>query len=67
MCTMCVEQPTEVRRRHQISSRTRARGCCELLCRCWELNPGPQQEQQVLLKAEPALLLPRIFDSKAKV
>lgn len=24
-------------------------------CRCWDLNPGPQQEQQVLLLGEPPL------------
>jgi hypothetical protein len=29
---------------------------CELPCGCWELNPGPLQEQAVLLTAEPSLL-----------
>lgn len=24
-------------------------GCCELSCRCWELNPGHLQEQKMLL------------------
>lgn len=24
-------------------------------CRCWDLNPGPQQEQQVPLLGEPPL------------
>jgi hypothetical protein len=28
---------------------------CEPPYRCWELNPGPLQEQQVLLAAEPSL------------
>lgn len=28
-------------------------GDCELLCGCWELNPGPLQELQVPLTAEP--------------
>jgi hypothetical protein len=27
---------------------------CELPCGCWELNPGPSEEQPVLLTAEPA-------------
>jgi hypothetical protein len=28
---------------------------CDLLCGCWELNPGPLEEQPVLLTAEPSL------------
>lgn len=28
---------------------------CELPCKCWEMNPGPLEEQLVLLNAEPAL------------
>lgn len=28
---------------------------CELPCVCWELNSGPQEEQTVLLTAEPSL------------
>ena len=27
----------------------------ELPCGCWELNPGPLQEQPVLVPAEPSL------------
>jgi hypothetical protein len=27
---------------------------CEPVCGCWELNPGPLQEQPVLLTAEPS-------------
>ena len=27
---------------------------CELPCGCWELNPGPLEEQSVLLTAEPS-------------
>ena len=27
---------------------------CELPCGCWELNPGPLEEQPVLLTAEPS-------------
>lgn len=30
-------------------------GSCEPLHQCWELNPRPLQEQQVLLIAEPSL------------
>jgi hypothetical protein len=29
-------------------------GACELSCECWELNPGPLQEQ-VFLTPEPSL------------
>jgi hypothetical protein len=29
---------------------------CEPSGDCWELNSGPQEEQSVLLTAEPALL-----------
>jgi hypothetical protein len=28
---------------------------CELSCRCWELNPGPLEEQVVLLTTESPL------------
>lgn len=28
---------------------------CELSYECWELNSGPQEEQPVLLTAEPSL------------
>ena len=27
-----------------------------MLCGCWELNPGPLEEQPVLLTTEPSLL-----------
>lgn len=30
-----------------------ATGCCELLCRCWELNSGPLTEQESPLTIEP--------------
>jgi hypothetical protein len=30
----------------------KVRGSCEPLCGCWELNPGPLQELQVLLTTE---------------
>lgn len=29
---------------------------CELPCRCWELSPGPVQEQQVLLQLQSWLV-----------
>lgn len=28
---------------------------CELLCGCWESNPGPLEEQPVVLATEPSL------------
>jgi hypothetical protein len=28
---------------------------CELLCGCWELNSGPQEDQPMLLTDEPSL------------
>ena len=28
---------------------------CELPCECWELMPGPPEEQSGLLTAEPSL------------
>jgi hypothetical protein len=31
---------------------------CEPPCGCWDLNSGPQEEQSVLLTAEPFLQLP---------
>jgi len=30
-------------------------GTCDLPCECWEPNPGPLQEQQVLLISEPSI------------
>jgi hypothetical protein len=27
---------------------------CELPCRCWELNPGPLEEESVLLTSKPS-------------
>lgn len=37
------------------SSRMGATDGCELPCGCWELYPGPLEEQSVLLTAEPSL------------
>jgi hypothetical protein len=34
---------------------------CELLCRCWESNLGPLEEQPVLLVSEPSLRVLRNF------
>ena len=34
---------------------------CQLLCGCWELNPESQQEQSVLLTAEPSLQPPKDY------
>lgn len=32
-----------------------AKDCCELLCGCWECNPGSLDEQPVLLAPELSL------------
>lgn len=37
------------------SSESRTTDDCEPPCGFWEQNPGPLQEQQVLLNAEPSL------------
>ena len=34
---------------------------CELPCGCWEVNPGPLEEQPVLLTTEPSLPPPGLF------
>jgi hypothetical protein len=34
---------------------TRVTDSCELPCGCWEFNPGPLEEQSVVLTAEPSL------------
>lgn len=35
--------------------RARVRGDCESACKCWELNPGPLEEQSVLITSKPFL------------
>ena len=45
---------TEVSREHQIPWTWITDGC-ESPCGCWDLNPGPLEEQPVLLTAEPSL------------
>lgn len=37
--------------------KTEVTRCCEAPCGCWELYPGPQKGQQLLLSTEPALCL----------
>lgn len=44
----------EARRGHQILG-TKNKGCCEQPYKCLELNPGPLEEQSVLLIPEPSL------------
>jgi hypothetical protein len=34
---------------------------CELPCGCWELNPGPLEEQPVFLTDDPSLLCIPVF------
>jgi hypothetical protein len=38
-------------------------GTCEPPCECWELNPGPLQEQSVLLTTALIMVLIRDIDS----
>ena len=42
------------------SSGTGVKDTCELPCGCWELNPGPLEEQLVLLTTNPFLQLQHI-------
>lgn len=37
----------------------------ELPCGCWELNPGPLEEQPVVLTTEPSLSLTSDFEINA--
>ena len=39
---------------------------CEPPCSCWELNPGPLEEQSVLLTTEPSLQ-PSLFISYSRL
>jgi hypothetical protein len=48
--------PERARRQHHISG-TGATESCESLCRCWNVNLGPVEEQPVLLTTELALQL----------
>lgn len=41
ICAGCPQMPESVIR----SPRTGVTDSCELLCGCWELNPGPLEEQ----------------------
>ena len=36
-------------------------GGCVPPCGCWELNPGPLEEQSVLLTSEPSLQPPTVI------
>ena len=40
---------------------------CELLCGCWETNPGPLQEQPLFLTAEPSLQASNVFKRQKTV
>lgn len=50
---------TSARRRSQIGPRIGVTDGCEPPSRCWEPNPGPLQEHQVLLITELSLLPPQ--------
>jgi hypothetical protein len=49
-CAWCLQRPKE-----GIRFVTRVTNGCELPCGCWELNPGLQEEEPVLLTTEPSL------------
>jgi hypothetical protein len=40
---------------------------CKLPCGCWELNPGPLEEQPVLLTTEPSLQPEATFSIPTKI
>ena len=50
-CVQYLQRPEEGIR----SLGTGVTGGCELPCGCWELNPGPLEEQPVLVTTEPSL------------
>lgn len=54
MYVWCLRRPKEAMRYPRI----RATDSCEFVCRCWELNLGPLEEQPVLLRIEPSLQPP---------
>jgi hypothetical protein len=47
--------PTEARSYYQRAPGTGVKDGCEPSCGCWELNPGPLQEQFIFLAAELSL------------
>ena len=53
MCTMFVLYPRKLEE-GVISSTMAVTWYCELPCGCWELNPGPLEEEPVPLRAEPS-------------
>jgi hypothetical protein len=58
VCAPCIEGQGGLRDIELLA--TGVIGGCETLCGCWELNPSPVQQQQVLLTNEP-FQQPRIF------
>ena len=50
VCMQCPQRPAEGIR----YTRTGVTDSCELLCGCWEWNPGPQKEQAALLSTKPS-------------
>ena len=52
MC-LCVPRPKKARREHQILRNWSFLDGCKLPCECWEQNPVPLQDLQVLLTMEP--------------
>lgn len=70
MCLRILPIHVSVPRVHALGGQKRASNLlgqvtqgCELPCRCWELDPGPLEEQPVLLSAEPSLQPLHLFSS----
>lgn len=55
MCIQCPQSPDKAVR----SPGTRVSDGCELLCLCWEQNPGPLEEQPVVFTAGSSLQPPK--------
>lgn len=55
MCLCTAGVPSACRGQKRVSTPLKLKlvGGCELLSGCWKLNPGPLQEQQMLLTASP--------------
>lgn len=54
VCTLCIYLVPLKARKCVGTPRPRVTDVYELPCGCWEPNPGPLQDQPVLLTAEPS-------------
>jgi hypothetical protein len=59
MCTVCMLRALKVQK---TVLALLERDSCDPLYGCWELNPGPLEEQAVLLVTQTSLQLPKIFE-----